>query len=354
MILPSRPGCLDLSMRIGLIAPPWTPIPPVLYGGIELVVDQLARGLQNAGHEVLLYTTGDSTCPVPRQWVLPHAEGQRIGMAVPELRHVIHAYEAVRECDVVHDHTVMGPFHSEHYPGLPVATTIHGPFNEELTDLYRVTADRVPLIAISHAQHRAAPQIPVARVIHHGVEASQFPMGPGTGDAEGPYVLFLGRMADDKGCHRAIQVARAAGLRILMAAKMREAWEREYFTEKVEPLLGPDAVYLGEVSHERKLELLAGASALLFPIRWNEPFGMVMIEAMACGTPVLAFPEGAAPEVVTDGVTGFLCDDEDAMVEALGRLDQLERTNCRLSVEGYFSTHRMVAEHVELFESMLA
>jgi glycosyltransferase involved in cell wall biosynthesis len=161
-------------------------------------------------------------------------------------------------------------------------------------------------------------------------------------------------MADDKGCHRAIQVARAAGMRIFMAAKMREAWEREYFTEFVEPLLGPDAVYLGEVSHERKLELLAGASALLFPIRWNEPFGMVMIEAMACGTPVLAFPEGAVPEVVSDGVNGYLCEDEAAMVEAIGRLDQLKREDCRLAVEGYFSTHRMVAEHVELFESMLA
>jgi glycosyltransferase involved in cell wall biosynthesis len=161
-------------------------------------------------------------------------------------------------------------------------------------------------------------------------------------------------MADDKGCHRAIEVARKAGIRILMAAKMRESWEMEYFAQKVEPLLGPDAVYLGEVSHERKLELLAGASALLFPIRWNEPFGMVMIEAMACGTPVLAFPEGAAPEVVNDGVTGYLCEDEAAMVDALGRLGDLKREDCRLSVEGYFSTHRMVAEHIELFESMLA
>ncbi len=339
-------------MRIGLIAPPWTPIPPTLYGGIELVVDQLARGLQDAGHDVLLYATGDSTCPVPRRWVLPHAEGQRIGMAVPEIRHVIHAYEAVRECDVVHDHSMIGPFHAEHYPDLPVATTIHGPFNEELTDLYGAIADRVPIIAISHAQRRDAPEIPIARVIHHGIEASQFPVGDGRGDEDGPYVVFLGRMADDKGAHRAIAVARAAGIRVLMAAKMREPLEMAYFAEKVEPLLGPDAVYLGEVSHERKLELLAGASALLFPIRWNEPFGMVMIEAMACGTPVLAFPEGAAPEVVDHGRTGFLCDDEEAMVEAIGRLDELQRADCRMAVEGYFSTTRMVAEHIELFESM--
>jgi glycosyltransferase involved in cell wall biosynthesis len=126
-----------------------------------------------------------------------------------------------------------------------------------------------------------------------------------------------------------------------------------YFSEHVEPLLGNDAHYLGEVSHERKLELLAGASALLFPIRWNEPFGMVMIEAMACGTPVLAFPEGAAPEVVEHGRTGFLCDDEEAMVDAIGRLGELDRADCRQAVEGYFSTTRMVAEHIELFEAMV-
>jgi glycosyltransferase involved in cell wall biosynthesis len=340
-------------MRIGLIAPPWTPIPPKLYGGIELVVDQLARGFQDAGHDVLLYATGDSTCPVPRDWILPEAEGMRIGMAVPEIRHVIHAYEALSDCDVVHDHTVMGPFHAEHYPDLPVVTTIHGPFNEELTDLYRAIAHRVPIVAISHAQRRAAPDVPVARVIHHGVDADQFPVGDGSGDAEGPYVLFLGRMNPEKGAHRAIAIARAAGIRVLMAAKMREPQEMQYFAEQVEPLLGPDAVYLGEVSHERKLELLAGASALVFPIRWNEPFGMVMIEAMACGTPVLAFPEGAAPEVVDDGKTGFLCDDKAAMVEAIGRLGDLKRSDCRLSVEGYFSTNRMVAEHIDLFETLV-
>jgi glycosyltransferase involved in cell wall biosynthesis len=274
-------------------------------------------------------------------------------MAVPEIRHVIHAYEAVRHCDVVHDHTLMGPFYSERYPGLPVATTIHGPFNEELTDLYRPNADRVPIVAISHAQRRAALDIPIAAVIHHGVDASHFPIGDGLGDADGPFVLFLGRMAEDKGAHRAIEVARKAGIRILMAAKMREPWEMRYFSEQVEPLLGSDAVYLGEVSHERKLDLLARASALLFPIRWNEPFGMVMIEALACGTPVLAFPEGAAPEVVDDGRTGFLCEDEASMVEAIGRLGEIDRRDCRLAVEGYFSTERMVAQHIELFESMV-
>ncbi len=159
-------------------------------------------------------------------------------MVVPEIRHVLHAYEAVRGYDVVHDHTLMGPFYAERYPGLPVATTIHGPFNAELTDLYRSIANRVPIVAISHAQRRSAPEIPIARVIHHGVEATQFPVGDGAGDEHGPFLLFLGRMADDKGAHRAVEVARKVGMRILMAGKMREALEKDYFHERVEPLLG--------------------------------------------------------------------------------------------------------------------
>ena len=212
----------------------------------------------------------------------------------------------------------------------------------------------MPIIAISHAQRAAAPEIPIVQVIHHGIDASLFAVGDGKGDTDGDYCLFLGRMGPDKGAHRAIQVARKAGRRLLMAAKMREPAEVRYFTEMVEPLLGSDAVYLGEVPHQHKLDLLAGASALLFPIRWNEPFGLVMLESMACGTPVLAFREGAAPEVVEHGRTGYLCDDEEDMVSGLEQLDRIARADCRGAVEGYFSTDRMVADHLALFESLLS
>jgi glycosyltransferase involved in cell wall biosynthesis len=339
-------------MRIAVISPPWAPVPPVLYGGIELVVDRLCVGLQAAGHDVLLYATGDSTCPVPMQWALDKAEGQRIGMAVPEQRHVMHAYEAIAEwgADVVHDHSIIGPFHAaDRYPDLPVATTIHGPFNEELTDLYeRLNKDDKPIIAISHAQANSAPSVCVERVIHHGIDADDFPVGAGTGG----YCLFLGRMSPDKGPHRAIAAAERAGVPLLMAAKMREAWEISFFEEHVKPHLSDTIRYLGEVPHEHKLELLAGATALLNPIRWNEPFGLVMIEALACGTPVLAFAEGAAPEIVEDGVTGFLCDDEDDMAHKIERVSELERGACRGVVEDYFSTRRMVDEHIDLFTSM--
>lgn len=335
-----------------MISPPWAPVPPKLYGGIELVVDRLCVGFQAAGHDVLLYATGDSTCPVPTQWALEKAEGQRIGMAVPEQRHVMHAYEAVMEwgADVVHDHSIIGPFHAaDRYPDLPVATTIHGPFNEELTDLYeRLNKDGTPIIAISHAQAASAPTVQVERVIHHGIDAEDFPVG----DGKDGYCLFLGRMSPDKGPHRAIAAAEKAGVPLLMAAKMREAWEIAFYEEHVYPRLSDNVQYLGEVPHEKKLELLAGATALLNPIRWNEPFGLVMIEALACGTPVLAFPEGAAPEIVEDGVTGFLCEDEDAMARNISRAADLDRGACRDVVETYFSTKRMVAEHLDLFQSM--
>ena len=345
-----KPGCFTWKMRIAVIAPPWAPVPPAGYGGIEVVVDRLAVGFQKAGHDVLLCATGDSTCPVPRHSVLEEAEKDRIGAVVPELRHVIHSYEAVQDFDIVHDHTVVGPVYAERYPHLPVVTTIHGPFNEELADLYARIGHRVPIIAISHAQGRPAPHVPIAAVIHHGLDVEDFPLGTG----EGGYCLFLGRMSADKGAHRASEVAFKAGLPLIMAAKMREPWEHEYHAINVQPYLNENIQYVGEVGPERKMELLANARCLLMPIRWNEPFGMVMIEALACGTPVLAYPEGAAPEIVDDGRTGFLCQDEADMVQALGRLEQIDRTECRAAVERSFSSERMVAEHIELFERVLA
>ncbi|MDQ3107296.1 MAG: glycosyltransferase, partial [Actinomycetota bacterium] len=199
------------------------------------------------------------------------------------------------------------------------------------------------------AQRRPVPDLPIAGVIHHGIRATDFPVG----DGEGGYCLFLGRMSPDKGPHRAMEAAYKAGTPLLMCAKMRDPWEFDYFDEYVRPYLNDDIRYLGEVPHERKLELLAGAAALLFPIRWNEPFGMVMIEALACGTPVLAFPEGAVPEVIEDGTTGLLCRDVAELSEAITRIPTLDRRACRAAVEGYFSADRMVREHLELFETLL-
>lgn len=324
----------------------------MLYGGTELVVDLLARGFQRSGHDVRLFTVGDSTCPVPKVWVRDEPDGSRIGHGVTELTHVIAGYDALADCDIVHDHSLFGPLYAGR-PDVPVVTTVHGPFDDDLTAIYRKASATTGLIAISHAQRKPVPDLRILRVIHHGIDASDFPVGDGSGDDEGDYVLFLGRMAPDKGAHRAITVARKAGIRLLIAAKMRDQAEKDYFVTEVEPHLGHGVEYLGEVPHARKLELLAGARALLFPIRWNEPFGMVLVESLACGTPVLAFPEGAAPEVIEDGTTGFLCPDEAFMAEAVDRVGSLDRRACRAAVEGYFSADRMVAEHLALFETLV-
>jgi glycosyltransferase involved in cell wall biosynthesis len=215
--------------------------------------------------------------------------------------------------------------------------------------LYAAAASQVSVVAISHAQRRSAPEVPVAAVIHHGIDVAALPFGAG----DGGYVLFLGRMSPDKGAHRAIRVARRAGRRIMLAAKMWEPAERRYFAERVEPLLGPDASYLGAVGGRRKLDLLTGAAALLNPIRWPEPFGLVMIEALACGTPVLSFPAGSAAEIVEPGRTGFLCIDEEDMAAKLALVPGLDRVHCRHSAATRFSTARMVDGHLALYRRLL-
>ena len=338
-------------MRIAIIAPPWVPVPPPSYGGTEAVLDNLARGLQAAGHTVVLFATGDSDCAVPTRWTRRTAAGTGATGAAAELCHVIHAYQEVVEwgADVVHDHTVVGPVYAQQF-GLPVVTTNHGPFDGDLADLYREVGSTVPVIAISehHASTAATAGIPVAAVIHHGVDVETFPFGAG----DGGYALFLGRMAPEKGVHIAARVARRAGVPLRIAAKMREPAEEAYFESSVAPLLGGGVEYLGEVGGAEKLSLLAGAMCLLNPIAWSEPFGMVMIEALACGTPVVARPVGSVPELITDGITGFVARNEERLSDAITRVAQIERARCRREVVTRFSSERMVAEHLGLYASV--
>lgn len=341
---------VESVMRIALIAPPWVPVPPRYYGGTELVIDLLARGYQRAGHDVRLFATGDSACPVSTQWVYDRAQGQRINSIEPELRQALEGYAAVGDCDIVHDHTLAGPLLAERFTDKPVVATVHGPFDGERSVIFDRLGPRTHTVAISESQRREAPHLRVARVIHHGIEAETFPFRAEPED----YCLFIGRMDPDKGAGRAIEASRAAGLPLKLAGKMRTADERAYFEEEVAPHLGDTVEYLGEVDHGDKLDLMARARATLFPIAWSEPFGLVMLESMACGTPVLAMPVGAVPEVVADGVTGYLCPDAESMAGALGKLDAIDRRTCRAAVEGYFSADRMVADYLDLFATLLA
>lgn len=336
-------------LQVGLIAPPWVAVPPPAYGGTELVVDALARGLTRAGCEVVLFGTGDSTCPVPTRWLYREALGT-VAEQAAEMPHVVRAYRELAGVDVIHDHTISGPLRASAPRGHPpVVTTLHGALIPELRGLYVAAADRVHIVAISQAQRRSAPELRVAAVIHHGIDVDAVQPGPG----DGGYALFLGRMSPDKGADRAIRIARAAGLPIVLAAKMWEPEERRYFAEAVEPLLGPDATYVGQVAGEAKLDLLRGAVALVNPIQWPEPFGLVMVEALACGTPVLAFPHGAAPEIVDHGRTGYLCEDEADMSARLATIERIDRARCRDAAVARFSVDRMVADHLALYRRIV-
>ena len=337
-------------MRVAIIAAPWVPVPPPAYGGTEAVLDGLARGLQRAGHEVLLFASGDSTCPVPRAWHFESAVGLgRTDGGLIELRHVIAAYGEVTDFDVVHDHTLAGPVYAKGFSDRAVVTTNHGPFGEGLEEYYAAVSERVPVIAISHAQAASATGVHLAGVIHHGIDVAEFPQG----DGNGGYALFLGRITGAKGVHTAAQVALAAGLPLIIAGKCSEPAEIAYFKERVEPLLGHGVDFVGEVEQKTKLELLSEASCLLNPIAWPEPFGMVMLEALACGTPVITTHNGATPELVEDGVTGFLADDHLGLVAALARAAELDRKRCRAMAGERFSLEAMVARHVAVYEAVV-
>ncbi len=338
-------------MRVALIAPPWISVPPPAYGGTEAIIDTLTRGLVDAGHEVVLATIGESTCPATRRiWTYEQEQAAHIGNTMVELRHLLHAYGELGDVDIVHDHTMAGPpLAAARFSG-PVVTTNHGPFDDEAKEIYRAVAGRVPIVAISHHQASTSGDVPIARVIHHGLDVDRYRFGGG----ESGYLVFVGRMSPTKGVREAIEVAQRAGLPLRIAAKMREPAEREYFQTKVAPLLGGSIEYLGEVGADEKVDLLAGAVALVNPINWDEPFGLCMIEALACGTPVVATARGAAPEIVEQGITGLICDTLEEMVAAVEKAASLDRLACRQSVLERFSMRRMAADHVAFYEDVLA
>jgi glycosyltransferase involved in cell wall biosynthesis len=337
-------------MRIGLIAPPWVPVPPPAYGGTELVIDNLARGLQELGHDVRLFTVGDSTCPVPKEYLYRQPVAP-IGVTVAESAHVLAAYEALADVDLIHDHTFLGPLVAG-VTGMrrpPVVTTNHGPFTDQTRPIWSRIAKHASIVCISHSQARSSGGVPVAAVIHHGIDLDVHQPGPGDGE----HLMFIGRMSADKGVHHAVRIARDAGRPLVLATKMREPAELEYFNREVRPLLSSDDETPSEMPLRRRLSLLRGAAALLNPITWREPFGLVMAEALASATPVLAFANGAAPEIVDPGRTGFLCRDEAEMISAVDRIGEVDRDQCRNVAERRFSLQRMARDHERFYRRVL-
>jgi glycosyltransferase involved in cell wall biosynthesis len=327
-------------------------VPPKHYGGTERIVSYLSEELVRAGHDVTLFASGDSVTKARLIAPTRRALRKNTRCKDPIAREIIlidHVVEHAHEFDVIHFHT--GYLHfaiSRHLP-VPHITTLHGRLDlPDLVPLYQRFRD-VPVISISDSQRTPLSWANWQATIYHGLPEDLFQFNPQGGD----YLAFLGRISPEKGIERAIEIAKRVGMPLKIAAKVDRV-DRRYFKRAVEPLLNdPGVEWIGEISDQQKNEFLGRALALLFPIDWPEPFGLVMIEAMACGTPVIAYEAGSVPEVMEDGVTGFVVRELDAAVEAVRRVGGLPREGCRKVFENRFTATRMASDYVNVYQQLV-
>jgi glycosyltransferase involved in cell wall biosynthesis len=340
-------------MRIAQVCPPWLSVPPQGYGGIEWVVSLLADGLVDAGHEVTLFATGDSQTKAKLEYVFEQAPGSAaINDIALDATHTMFAMrEAAERFDVLHAHSPFSALAAAVETGVPTVHTLHGSFTPRMKRLYNMVADRAWFVAISEAQRRFHERLRYAGVVYNGIDLDQYPFRKEKQD----YVLFLGRAAPEKGWLRAIEAAKLAGVRLISAVKVVDPSEEQEWERNVKPALPEGSEVLGEIPKDVKANLVANARAVLFPIDWDEPFGLVMTEAMACGTPVIATPHGSVPEVVADGETGFIVSVENYAEEAadrLNRLDEISPLACRERVDRLFDKEAMVEGYGRIFEEI--
>ncbi|MGY1837625.1 glycosyltransferase family 4 protein [Blastococcus sp. SYSU DS0510] len=345
-----RPSSLR-PLRIGMVAPPWFTVPPRGYGGVENMCADLVDGLVDRGHDVTLIGAGLPGTHAGR-FIATYADppSARLGEPLPE---VLHSATVARvldglEVDLVHDHTLAGPLQARGR-SVPTVVTMHGPVAGEAGEYYRQLGGTVDLVAISRAQRDAAPDLSWLGTVHNAVDVESFPF---RADKE-EMLLFLGRLHPDKGVHLAIDAARSVGMPIVVAGKCSEPLEKEYYRTHIAPRLGPDVTIFGTADAVAKRDLLSRAAALVFPILWDEPFGMVMIEAMACGTPVVALRRGSVPEVVVDGVTGIVCDDPAELPAGITAARLMSPADCREHVRIRFDADTMVAGYEALYRRAL-
>jgi glycosyltransferase involved in cell wall biosynthesis len=341
-------------MRIAMVAPPWFPLPPTGYGGIELVVSLLTEGLVKAGHDVTLFASGDSETRARLSYVFERAPSELIASAGHlEIVHGLEAYTQARNFDVIHDHDglasrAMGAL-VHRLVGTPVVATLHGPADQITQEMLGTLRDALRFIAISDYQRQGFPDLHFVATVPNAVEVDKIPFS----DTKEDYLLFLGRMTADKGAHTAVEVARRLDARLIMAGKVNEPAEHEYYQREVEPHLTDRIYFRGEVDTSTKFELYKKARCTLFPIQWPEPFGLVMIESMAAGTPVVAFRRGSVPEVIEHGRTGFIVDTVDEMVEAVAGAGDIDPAECRRVAERRFGVDAFVRAHEVAYRKLL-
>jgi glycosyltransferase involved in cell wall biosynthesis len=339
-------------MRIAQISPLTESVPPKLYGGTERVVSYLTEALVELGHDVTLFASGDSQTSAKLQAVWPQALRLDPGIRDRFAPHML-MLEMVRrqaeEFDVLHFHLDYYPFSVFNRQATPFITTLHGRLDLDEQQPVFDAFDKTPVISISNAQRAPLPQAHWINTVYHGLPENLYQPQP----VEQKYLAFMGRISPEKRVDTAIRIAQRCGMKIKIAAKVDVA-DREYFEKEIRPLMDlPHVEFIGEIADHQKAEFLSGAHALLFPIDWPEPFGLVMIEAMACGTPVIAFKRGSVPEVIEHGVTGFMVEDATAAVAAVNRLHVLSRQRVRECFETRFTAKRMAQEYVRSYESIM-
>jgi glycosyltransferase involved in cell wall biosynthesis len=347
---------LPASMRIAQVAPLYEAVPPKLYGGTERVVSLLTEELVRKGHEVTLFASGDSVTSGRLAAVTERAlrldASSRDLLAADTIRQLDLVFGNARDFDVIHCHVDYLAYPFSGLVATPTLHTVHGRLDlPYLTPIYR-QFKHVPLVSISDAQRAPLADIGVhwAGTVHHGLMPDRFVFSPEGGD----YLAFLGRLSPEKQPDVAIEIAKRAGLPLRIAAKV-DAADQEYFDRVLAPLLDHPLIdFVGEIGDAEKSAFLGGARALLFPIDWPEPFGLVMLEALACGTPVIARPCGSVPEVVRAGVTGFLADSLDELVTAVQRVGMIDRAQCRRDFERRFSVAHMVEGYEALYRRACA
>jgi glycosyltransferase involved in cell wall biosynthesis len=350
---PIQTGRGGISVKIAQIAPLYERVPPKLYGGTERIVSYLTEELVEAGHEVTLFASGDSVTQA--ELVVCCDRALRLNPAVRDASpYHVAMLELLRsraaEFDVLHFHIDHIHFPLVRALARKSVTTLHGRLDlPDLAPLFRVFSD-IPFVSISKNQRQHLPGVNWAGTVYHGLPRNLLPYRP---MASGGYLAFLGRISPEKRPDRAIEIARRANMPLLMAAKIDKA-DHEYWLSKIKPLIddSPIVTYIGEITETEKASFLGGAKALLFPIDWPEPFGLAMIEAMACGTPVIAFRKGSVEEIVTNGVSGFAVDSIDEAVAAVSRIDSLSRKLTRHAFEERFTVTSMAKNYLEIFETL--
>lgn len=341
-------------MRIAQIAPLWERVPPFRYGGIELIVSLLTDELVRRGHEVALFASGDSITKANLKSV--HDRALRLDDKVKEpglyeQMMLSELYQHAHHFDIIHSHVGCAALPYSAFVKTPTIHTTHGIFTPDNEKMYRRFAWQ-PYTSISEAQREPRLGLNYIHTVYNGIDthAYSFQEKP----SEPPYLAFVGRLSPEKGPEGAIKIARATGLPLKMAGKV-DAVDRTYYNEKLKPLIdGEQIQYLGEVSHQEKVQLLSNATVTLFPITWREPFGLVMIESMATGTPVIGMAMGSVPEVIAHGKSGFVCHSLEKMIEAVPDAMKLDRKTCREYVVSRFSVETMVTEYERAFEMVLS